>query len=295
MSDATIIYEYGERIVYKVRDDYILKRTPRGPNVEVETHCFVAANTSIPVPRIYGEWLSPDRYYHFILEQKIRGQTLGSAWDYFSKSDKLYLARQVDAMMARLGRFKSTRMQTISGTRLLTNGFVPHPDPLPFLSGRWATDEAIFDNEFLPPLSRAGVTAPLIRVIRATMPPCDKDLVLTHCDLFLGNIMVDFARVRITGIIDWESAGFWPEWFQYARITHGVNRNDAEWKALLSKVMRERGQVRHAEYGRVWWEAVARLLENAESETARVWLRLLVSYGKGEVGVEELKNYRKWK
>jgi len=296
MADATIIYQYGERIVYQIGDDYILKRTPRGPNTEAETHHFVALRTEIPVPRIYGEWLSPNRRHHFLLQQKIPGTTLGAAWPRLSKPDKLRLARQVDAMMARLGRFEDTRMQTIAETRLPNNAFVPHPaDPpgLPYLSGRWRTDAAIFDNEFLPALSRAGVTAPLIRVLRRTMPPCDTDFVFTHGDLYVGNVMVDPVRVKVTGIIDWESAGFWPEWFQYARITYGVNRDDVEWKRLLSRLQRERGTIKYADQGRVWWDAVATLLGDPESERARLWLRLLVDFLKGNVGVWTLREYRK--
>ncbi|KAK3337752.1 kinase-like domain-containing protein [Cercophora scortea] len=38
--------------------------------------------------------------------------------------------------------------------------------------------------------------------------------VFCHCDLSQSNIIVDPKTLRIEGIIDWEYAGFWPEFFE---------------------------------------------------------------------------------
>lgn len=42
------------------------------------------------------------------------------------------------------------------------------------------------------------------------------DYVLCHNDLGQHNIIVDPATLKIQAIIDWEYAGFWPEWFEKA-------------------------------------------------------------------------------
>ena len=53
----------------------------------------------------------------------------------------------------------------------------------------------------------------------------------THGDLTLGNIIVSgppgFQRVK--GIIDWEQAGWYPEYGEYCKMLYGVEL-DHEWR-----------------------------------------------------------------
>jgi hypothetical protein len=296
LRDGIIIYQYGERIVWKIGNDLILKRVLADPHLsEAATHIFLRRNTSLPVPSVHADWLSMDRRYHYLLESQIRGVSLLSCWTSLTTATKVHLAGEVTDYMEELTRFSSSRMQSVSGTRLPTNLFVPENPAVPgarrrtHLGGRWTTDTCIFDNEFLPPLTAAGVPRTLIRSLRRTMPPCISQLAFTHCDLDLGNVMVDPARGTITAVIDWESAGFWPRWFQYARVTYGCNNEDTEWKYMLGGLMRS--AIPYAEQGRVWWEAVNRLVAKPESMLARRWVGLLVSYVRGEVGVEALRAY----
>lgn len=130
------------------------------------------------------------------------------------------------------------------------------------------------------------------------MPPVETELALTHCDLYFGNIMVATGEdavgsrrgVKITGIIDWESAGYWPKWFQFARITYGVDDDDHEWKWVLSEACRRR--IPFADHGRVWWDVVTMLYERPESMTARAWLALLGRFVDGGATEWELRGYQ---
>jgi thiamine kinase-like enzyme len=297
LEDAEIIYQYGDRVVWKVGNDLILKRTEHTyTNSEAITHHFIANKTPIPVPRVYGEWLSADRRYHYLLEARAPGTTLGACWGQLTSDGKLDIALQIAAWMKHLARnFRGDRLQTLLNARLPNNCFVPRvADSRGCLSGRWSADEEIFEAEFKPALQRYGVDADMIRLLRRTMPPCSNQLALTHCDLYLGNIMVEpragGTRGVVTAIIDWESAGYWPEWFQYARITHGCSKDDTEWKYYLSKVSRDR--IKHADHGRVWWDTVQLLLYQPGSLQARAWLLLLIQYLKREVGRDELNDYQ---
>ncbi|KKZ65229.1 hypothetical protein EMCG_08938 [[Emmonsia] crescens] len=49
------------------------------------------------------------------------------------------------------------------------------------------------------------------------------ELCFTHSDLHLSNLLV--RRGRLCGIIDWENAGFEPEFWEYARIVWGYKSN----------------------------------------------------------------------
>ncbi|KAK4235425.1 kinase-like domain-containing protein [Achaetomium macrosporum] len=294
--DAALIYQAGERKVWKIRDEFILKRTrATGINSEAATHRFVADNTSIPVPFVYGEWQSEDRRWHYLLEGRIHGQTLADCWARLTVDDKLDLAEQVLAYMLQLRRFTAGSLRSLSGKPLPNNLFVPAPFPegaRGYLRGTWRTDDDIFAREFQPALERARVAPDLVRLLRRTMPPCAGQLQLTHCDLYVGNVMVDLSggRAVVSAIIDWESAGYWPAWFQHARITHGCSKHDGEWKYILSRL--QQSSIPHADHGRVWWDTVQTLLYRPSSLQARAWLRLLVGYVRGERSVSELEKYQ---
>ncbi|KAK4040035.1 hypothetical protein C8A01DRAFT_16083 [Parachaetomium inaequale] len=296
LEDAEIIYQYADRIVWKLGNGRILKRTQHlHTNSEAATHRFIADRTTIPVPCVYAEWLSADRRFHYLLEARAPGTTLGACWGQLTMDGKLDVAVQIATWMEYLmNNFRGDRMQTVSGARLPNNCFVPRvADPRGCLSGRWATNDDIFYREFEPALQRQGVDPDVIGLLRRVMPPCEGELALTHCDLYLGNIMVEPRaggnRAVVTAIIDWESAGYWPAWFQYARITHGCSRDDTEWKWILSQ--ETRGRIKHADHGRVWWDTVHLLLHRPRSLQARAWLRLLARYVRREVGREALREY----
>jgi hypothetical protein len=62
---------------------------------------------------------------------------------------------------------------------------------------------------------RNGLTAALRRDFRDRMPK-GRPYTFSHCDLHEGNIMVDATTMRFRGIVDWELAGFYPAWWEYA-------------------------------------------------------------------------------
>ncbi|KAK4246730.1 kinase-like domain-containing protein [Corynascus novoguineensis] len=296
---AEVIYQHADRVVWKIGHKYILKRTGFVNDAEAATHRFVWENTHIPLPKLYGEWVLPvsgrrgsqGRYRYYLLEERIPGQTLKDCWGQLSARNRVAIAEQVAGLMEELARFRGRRMETVSGARLPNNCFNPAPDnPRGWLTGRWATDDDVFNGVFLPALLRRGLSDTVIRLCRCTMPPCEGELAFTHGDLYVGNVLVDPVTARVTGLIDWEMAGFWPEWFQYARITHGCSRDDDEWKAILSRASRRR--IRRADHGRVWHDAVTTLLYEPGSAQARAWLRLLLQYQRGQVDRDALRGYR---
>jgi aminoglycoside phosphotransferase (APT) family kinase protein len=59
--------------------------------------------------------------------------------------------------------------------------------------------------------------------------------VLTHGDLTPRNIMVEGARV--TGIVDWERSGFFPEWAEYAFAMKLGHAHEEWWKPVLKELL----------------------------------------------------------
>lgn len=58
----------------------------------------------------------------------------------------------------------------------------------------------------------------------------------THADLAPPNILVDPKEGKITGIIDWEFGGWYPEYWEYTKMYYGgVRPHWEQWFAAISK------------------------------------------------------------
>ncbi len=69
------------------------------------------------------------------------------------------------------------------------------------------------------------------------MLPRSKVSVSTHGDIAPRNILVDESG-RITGIIDWELAGWYPEYWEYANIMKPTR--DRDWQSRMDRVATQR-------------------------------------------------------
>lgn len=63
-------------------------------------------------------------------------------------------------------------------------------------------------------------------------------IIFAHADISWENILVDPATGTVTGILDWEMAGFWPEWWAYRKALCGA-RGQPWWINVLKEIMRE--------------------------------------------------------
>lgn len=58
----------------------------------------------------------------------------------------------------------------------------------------------------------------------------------THADLCGDHVFVEPSTGKVTEIIDWEMAGWWPAYWEYTKSLFG-NRDVQWWKALVEKVL----------------------------------------------------------
>jgi aminoglycoside phosphotransferase (APT) family kinase protein len=68
--------------------------------------------------------------------------------------------------------------------------------------------------------------------------PDDAEVVFAHADLSWENILVDPSSGNVTGILDWEMAGFWPEWWEFRKALYG-GRSRKWWREILNDVMQQ--------------------------------------------------------
>lgn len=70
---------------------------------------------------------------------------------------------------------------------------------------------------------------------RARLPD-DDDVVFVHADFGDENVLINPATGHVTGIIDWEMAGFWPRWWEYRKGLFGSSCQPW-WDDILKKIM----------------------------------------------------------
>lgn len=76
----------------------------------------------------------------------------------------------------------------------------------------------------------------------------------SHADLSPRNILVDPKTGRITGIIDWEFGGWYPEYWEYTKMLYGgVRPGQEQWFAAIEKEKGIKKYVREWKAEEVIW------------------------------------------
>lgn len=198
----------------------------------------VFANNEVPVPEVFG-W----RKYgdlNFIYMSLIPGQTLREAWPTLFEADKTLICSDLSRIVRELRRVS----QGTSGKRFIgsINGGVVQDRffKLDYEEGPFQTIKS-FNDWFLAAATHqrpgpGGVTGPYREFL-----PDTGYIYFTHGDLTLGNIIISDGPGprRIAGIIDWEQAGWYPEYWEYCKLLWAVEY-DHDWRSdgWADKVMR---------------------------------------------------------
>ncbi|KAF9250476.1 hypothetical protein DTO006G1_5298 [Penicillium roqueforti] len=209
-SHLKLFYGASQRGVWTIGSDVILKDRPDEglkAKVEVKILNYLATHTDIPVPKVLRDWVDHDGRY-FVMTERISGQTLEEAWPSLSKPQKVAIADQV------------VEVPHVIPTLLFFN-LEPHG---PFHSDQELWDALSLDLHHLP--------LKVLDNLKKRRPKCEP-YVLTHCDLNLGNIMIQDGKV--VNILDWEYAAYLPIWYEYVAASFGFTVMDVEWKKLLQE------------------------------------------------------------
>lgn len=163
---------------------------------------------------------------------RIEGTTLKEAWPTLSEPEKQRIARQTADYVGQLRGLQSNRLQGLDGAPLYSAFLFPGRDgDLEIPHGPFSSDDELWDEMAL---SLKGLSDDERDRLRQRMPPA-APYTFTHGDLTVGNIMVKDGNV--TGIIDWESSGYFPVWWEFTIASIVDGPEDLEWKVLLRENM----------------------------------------------------------
>ncbi|KAF3491839.1 uncharacterized protein GIQ15_01356 [Arthroderma uncinatum] len=163
----------------------------------------VAKHTSIPAPRLIDFTQDSDRT-GFMLMTKVTGYPAEKTYYLMTYEEREQLTRDLGKCISQYRRIKNHNESLICNT-----------------IGGPITDRRTDDIPYGPYMSKTAMLDDLtggLEEIRKDKPLSmlyekEHGICFTHADLHLSNIFLDGGR--LSGIIDWENAGFKPEYWEY--------------------------------------------------------------------------------
>ncbi|KAL1952060.1 hypothetical protein VTO73DRAFT_1209 [Trametes versicolor] len=234
----------SESTTQRIPGGMYIKYSTLGRPVEAEATRFVGTHTSIPVPVIVDCFPAENKIW--IVMSRLPGDALEAYYDEITPDVEQHLARQLAPLLASL--------RAIPPPSSAVCGFDQGPchcermamDAIPL--GPFEDIDAFHQSL----LDRAGMRIPdgvdaaLVHetIRRAHTRP--HRLCLTHNDLGPHNILVD-EDWNITGIVDWETCAWLPEYWELTKGTYLWQFRNGPWERIMLSVFQDYAEERKAE------------------------------------------------
>ena len=199
---------------FQLNRKQMVKRGSRVRLTEAITMDFIARNTAIPVPRVINVFGIRGSIH--IVQEYIDAPVLADVWSQMCSDEQKSCLRQLQEYLEQLRALtppEPGRVQAVDGTGCLDDRL--HP-------GEWGpfdsidTFNAFFYHDIVRqrPADYPEAQDPLAKVQGRKWRT-----VFSHGDLGPHNIL--WKDGRIVAIIDWECAGWFPEYWEYTRSYFG--------------------------------------------------------------------------
>lgn len=229
--------------VWALGDHFICKSKSWVPGMQSEAETIAFAQQHLPavtIPEVLAAWVDESWNRFFIIQRRVAGTTLDEAWPTLSTEQRRAIAAGVARHCALLAQHTSQTFTTVSGDAIVED-FIgsrpfesPEPSWKPHILPRWSLPEfQAFTAKFFP-------NGP------ADQPSID-EFVFYHADLGPTNVMVRDEQLH--GLIDWESAAYYPRWWVALKpgisagfyLHRDVATDRKEWARLLVEALGARG------------------------------------------------------
>jgi aminoglycoside phosphotransferase (APT) family kinase protein len=210
--------------VYKVSPDTMVK-----PHIHAHEAITEALNlsmlrtmTTIPVPEVRQVVVNASSTATYLVMEYIDGETLASCWHRLSLLSKLRIAWTLRGYVGQLRRLRRAVPGTLDGAQCTGPLFTDYGAG-PFA----AYDELTTWLNHKLHVSQRMKHAPLDAPLFDNSWP----LVFTHQDLCPRNIILGHdGKVYL---LDWETSGFYPAWFEYVGMRSDEHFNSSSWSLLI--------------------------------------------------------------
>ncbi|KAJ5958917.1 uncharacterized protein N7479_006067 [Penicillium vulpinum] len=233
--NSDIIFELSIRhgAVIRCSDDLVIKTFPSSRDLtEYHNLQYLAEHTTdLPIPKPHGLIMLGNIGVMFM--SYVPGTALDKVWSRLSHQGKLSIQKQLDDIFSRLRGLRQDDGTELGGVR---GEGVKDYRIMETLAYKGITTAKEFDQLQFSAKHRASPS--YVKLLRSFLDKDNETLqgsVFTHGDLKKSNIMVEEDPGNadlfvITGIIDWEDGGFYPEYYESTTLSNGQSiMSDDDW------------------------------------------------------------------
>ena len=190
---------------------------------------FIAKNTTIPVPKVYCAFARKGNVY--ILMERLDGEILGKGWVHRPMESQTNVLDQLRSMIQEMRQLPAPGpgISNVDGGPLFDCRL---PGPVtrfgPF------SDIQEFHKHLRQDFQYHPNNKPEINELLRLQQDCSNPSVFTHGDLSSLNVLV--RGDSIVGIIDWETAGWLPSYWEYTTTCY-VNPQNEFWREYIDKFL----------------------------------------------------------
>ncbi|CAH0004280.1 unnamed protein product [Clonostachys byssicola] len=223
---TTILWRIFGRKVTRHRGN-IVKKIGTRVLLSEATALQVAEESHLPVPHVYTAKNVSGK--NCIIMDFIEGDTLDKLWLKMTRAEKKNMAQQLRQIIDRMRSVQSPPNliggcdgMEIRDSRDLATRLAPA-----------CTDEDEFNSYLLSVVPKQ--TPPhVVKAFKNRLKTTHR-IVLSHCDLSLSNIIVKDGKVQ--GLIDWEMAGWYPEYWEYVKFSQGgIGEAEEDWRTYAGDI-----------------------------------------------------------
>lgn len=199
--------------VSRVNDKTVVKLCDPNRLAEAEGLRFIRSKTSLPIPEVYNAYVDETIDRGVIVMEYIEGEVLRDVIQDMDDTRRQKIISELQKFMSELRSIEGDFIGSIDGSAC--------EDPV-FCAEQGGFGPYKTEKEFNEVLIRAMTineenswVGHVSKPIRA-MP--SHTTVLTHADISPRNIII--RDERVVGILDWEMAGFYPEYWEYIKAMY---------------------------------------------------------------------------
>ncbi|KAI2896002.1 hypothetical protein CBS63078_8341 [Aspergillus niger] len=238
--------DYGGRLVV-IRDKYVVKYGPLVTENEGYALLFVEEQLNIAAPLLYAMYR--DRNTLYIVMEYIPGISLGMMWPSLTEANKHLIVKQLRCIFDQMRALPSPGFY---GS--VNRGPVPHRyffsrERDTAVTGPFQTEEEFGKAIALRSKtmwSESNSHSFLSDYIARHLPSALRNHppTFTHGDLYRENVLVrkvvnsvtNEEEYEVAALVDWETAGWYPSYWEYAHIFPLLQWID-DWPAHLEKIL----------------------------------------------------------
>lgn len=214
LETSKLIFQQSDRRIVKISDGIVVKYGGSVNLYEAQVMEYITKE-NIPVPKIYSYFKHGN--INYIIMEEVQGVSLDSIWDSLTDDGRTKATKDIMDIITQLQRVEADSVGRLNGGSCPDGIFEPLVD-----NGVKVVGKALDFNNFILTVLHRKLKTSYSNVLVDGLSSNGR-IVFTHADLVPRNIMVSGTDNKIVAVLDWEFAGFYPEYWEYHKCLYSVN------------------------------------------------------------------------